>query len=213
MLKDPEHSSYAPAGSTPHWFPNLQLAIAVRPGERHAESATPASAPLNLVRILAAGTSAVAASPGCGDNGSCTYEARYTLGLEADFLHQISTHWRLGGGGRLDIGHGVAGSHDEGRTAVIGFIPFLLAPFYRWDQTGEELELALGFGLSLGQMQTGDRAAGMSGLGAEASLSYSRPVKGTLSLVVGVAARVLVSPQRNGFGSYASIPLRLGGRW
>ncbi len=32
-----------------------------------------------------------------------------------------------------------------------------MAPFYRWDRTGEEIELALGVGLSFGTMQNAGR--------------------------------------------------------
>jgi hypothetical protein len=218
MLADPTNVNNGPQGSPPRWFPVLQLAVAVRPGTRPPDAAEPAPAPRNLVRLFVAGTPLASGSAGC----DCAYEyhARYDMGLEAEVLRQVSAHWRLGVGGRFYLGHGVAAT-GAGQTAIVGFVPFLLAPFYRWDRTGEELELAFGFGPSFGEMEVSggsDDAVDMTGVGAEAALSYSRPLAGAVSLVVGITARLLLAggSELHGTltsGRYASLPLRLGVSW
>jgi hypothetical protein len=217
MLDDPSNAG-PPPGSPPHWFPTVQLAAATRLGQPRPDATPPAPPSRNIVRIFAAATPVVGATPGC----DCAYEyhARYTLGLAADLLRQASDHWRLGIGGRLDVGWGTT-ARAEDEHVVIGFVPLLLAPFYRWTATGEELELVVGLGVAFGTMTVVGAATEyveIVGLGGEAGVNYTRPLTGSVSIVVGVAGRFALAggSQTGGHSTnarYAALPFNLGIRW
>jgi hypothetical protein len=146
--------------------------------------------PTTQHRVLAFATPITTSGSTC-DCGGYDYEAAYVLGLEWDYLGRLGEHFRLGPGVRASYGR----SKSRGLSQHAEFVMLLFGPYWNWPGTGNELELLLGVGLSLGQLQLsgGSQSAwlDMTGLGAEAGINYVHGLGPQLGIVLGVVARGL----------------------
>jgi hypothetical protein len=158
-------------------------------GEARAEGPV-VEPPRRQHRVLAFATPLTTSGSTC-DCGGNDYQATYVLGLEWDYLARLSQHFRLGPGLRAGLG----GSKGKGFSQHTEFVMLLFGPYLNWPGTSDELELLMGLGLSLGQLDlSGISHASwldMTGLAGEVGVNYALGLGPQLGLVLGVAARGL----------------------
>jgi hypothetical protein len=158
-------------------------------GEARAEGVA-VGPPPRQHRVLAFATPLTTSGSTC-DCGGYDYEAAYVLGLEWDYLVRLSEHFRLGPGFRAAYGR----SKGTGLSQHTEFVMLLFGPYFNWPGTSDEVELLIGLGLSLGQLQLSGGSHSswldMTGIGAEAGFNYVHGLGPQMGLVFGVAIRGL----------------------